>query len=107
MHGLFPSHDLGGEVTLDKISAQEAKKLFSGDPLHVDKKYERKQTLRNKPCIMSSNHYLFGDQRLSPIDEKALRRRVIDIQFNNEWMCGERPMTEEGLLGFIVAHKSY
>ncbi len=93
------------EMMCDRISAQECKKLLSGDPIHVDKKFQSKQTVIGKPCLISTNHEDFGQHKLTTQDEAALKRRVVDIRLNHPWQMNQAPMCTGGLLGFILKYK--
>ncbi len=91
------------EISVDMTTAGTAKKIMSGDPVHVNKKFSSKQCLRHKPFICTSNHNSFGNGRLPQADEDALARRCVTFSIQRRWILTNEQdrLTLRGLLSFI------
>lgn len=69
------------ELYVTVATCEDFKSILAGAPIDISKKFHEKQILSRTPCIITSNHELFGRGHLNYIDETALRSRCITYRF--------------------------
>lgn len=70
------------ELYVTTSTCEDFKSILAGAPIDISKKFHEKQVLSRTPCIITSNHELFGRGHLNYIDEHALRTRCYSFKFD-------------------------
>lgn len=81
--------------------AQDIKSIFAGDQIMVDVKYKNPMSIKQLPCIVTSNTIDFGRGFLSTLDEEALRTRCITFEINADFETKEL-LTSQQLYSLLL-----
>lgn len=94
------------EPQLNFQVAQECKKLFTGDKVHVPVKYNTdRQIVKKMLWIITTNDIRLGRGFLPPVDEAALSDRCIDIHLTKTWKEEYGQLKPDTFVQFLFFNK--